>query len=65
MRLVAVKLSKDDPELIAALNEDYHNGDSVIIKAPDLTIDELPDSFEYLMIDAGEYMIKICSPVST
>ena len=65
MALKAVKILKDDPELFAELNEDYHNGDCIIIGNCDLSIEELPSSFEYLVIDNGEYLIKIYLPLSS
>jgi hypothetical protein len=65
MGLIAVKLSKDDPELIAELTEDYHNGDCIIFGNCNLLIEEFPGSFEYVVIDNGEYMIKICLPLSS
>ena len=63
MSLIAVKISKCDAEFIAELNEDYHNGDCIILKDSNLTMEELPNSFDYIVIDTGEYMFKICSPV--
>jgi hypothetical protein len=65
MGLIAEKILKDDPELIADLNEDYHNGDCIIIGNCNLLIEEFPGSFEYVVIDNGEYMIKLCSPLSS
>lgn len=64
MSLFAVRISKDDTELIAELNEDYHNGDCIILDGCNTRIEEFPDLFDYVAIDNGEYMIKICSPLS-
>lgn len=65
MDLIAVKISKDDPELIAELNEDYHNGACIIIGSCDLSIEEFQGSFKYAVIDNGEYLIKVYSPLSS
>jgi hypothetical protein len=58
-------MSKDNPELIAELNEDYHSGDCVIIGNCNLSIKEFPGTFKYFVIDNGEHLIKIYSPLST
>ena len=63
MRLIAVKISKDDSDRLEELNDDYHNGDCVIIGNSNLSIEEFPGSFEYVVFDNGEYLIKVYSPL--
>jgi hypothetical protein len=64
MSLFAVRISKDDTEFIAELNEDYHNGDCLILDVCNTRIEDFSDLFDYVVIDNGEYMIKIYSPLS-
>ncbi len=64
MSLTALKISKDDQELISELNDDYHNGRCVIFDVRDLRIEAFSDSFDHVVIDNGEYLIKIYSPLS-
>jgi hypothetical protein len=65
MSLIAVKISKNDPDSMAELNDDYHNGDCIIIGNCDLSVEDFPGSFKYVVIDNGEYLIKAYSPLSS